>query len=138
MNLANQNLKDNLYMDNIVIKSSDSVKISLSQQSTQINIGRPQKIGMEVSSNPVTIKPQKTSSVAFEFVQKVVAGANVVRCTLEQFQSFDHLDGKTWYAVTTTSDELRYLYLGPTLIAQASQDGGTWGFAYTFPMTFGR
>ena len=122
----------------ITITSTDSVKIGLSHQTPQINVSKPQRIGMEVASQPVTLAPKKASQVAFEFVQRVVAGASVVRCTLDQFQSFDHLDGKTWYAVTTTSDELRYLYLGPTLIAQASQDGGTWGFAYTFPMTFGR
>lgn len=122
----------------ITITSTDSVKIGLSHQTPQINVSKPQRIGMEVASQPVTLAPKKASQVAFEFVQRVVAGASVVRCTLDQFQSFDHLDGKTWYAVTTTGDELRYLYLGATLIAQANQDEGTWGFAYTFPMTFGR
>ncbi len=122
----------------ITIETSNNVQIGLSQDNPAISVKKPGQIGFDVSKKEVNLSPKKSHGPAFEFVQKVVAGANVVRCTLEQFQALPSLDGKTWYAVTTTQDELRYLYLGATLIAQASQDEGTWGFAYTFPMIFGR
>ena len=122
----------------IEVKSSAAVQIGLSQETPQISIGKPQTIGIDLAVASVNLTPKASSGVAFNFVQRIMEGTSVVRCTLDEFQSLPSLDGSTWYAVTTTSDELRYLYLGPTLIAQANQDDGTWGFAYTFPMTFGR
>jgi len=122
----------------ITVHKEKKIDINVSQQSANINVGRPLNVNISLQPQSIDIKPKKSSGMAFEFVQKVVAGANVVRCTYAEFQSMTHLDGKTWYAVTTTADELRYLYLGPTLIAKASDDGGTWGFAYTFPIIFGR
>lgn len=123
---------------NITVHKEKNIDIHISQQSASINVGRPQNVNISLQPQSIDIRPRKSNGIAFEFVQKVVAGANVVRCTYAEFQSMERLDGKTWYAVTTTADELRYLYLGATLIAKASDDGGTWGFAYTFPITFGR
>lgn len=120
------------------VQTKSVIEVEIGQQSHQIDV-RPSRV-VEIEINPQTVElnvPSK-SSPAFEFVQKVIGGSNVVRCTYAEFQSMTNLDGKTWYAVTTTSDELRYLYLGNTLIAKASDDGGTWGFAYTFPIIFGR
>lgn len=122
----------------ISINSNKGVTINVAHDSPNIDIGRPVSVGIDIAPSQTTIRPKKSGSPVFEFVQKVVAGANVVRCTLAEFEAIANYDGRTWYAVTTTTDELRYLYLGGTLIAQASQDGGTWGFTYTFPMTFGR
>lgn len=122
----------------IEITKTEDVQINVSHSTPAIDIGAPRSVGIEIKPQVLNIQPQKAQGVAFNFVQRVIAGANVVRCTLAEFQAIERYDGRTWYAVTTTTDELRYLYLGNTLIAQASQDGGTWGFAYTFPMTFGR
>lgn len=122
----------------INVLSQNGVQIGLSQDNPVIKVGGARSMDIEVSSQQINITPKKSASPAFEFVQRVVAGANVVRCTFDQFNAMPSYDGKTWYAVTTTQDELRYLYLGATLIAKASDDGGTWGFAYTFPITFGR
>ena len=122
----------------IIVHTGQPVNIDITQQSPTIVVGRPRNVQMVVQPQNVEIKPTKNRDMAFQFVQNVLGGSDVVRCTLDQFQALTHLDGKTWYAVTTTSDELRYLYLGATLIAHASDDGGTWGFAYTFPMIFGR
>lgn len=122
----------------IKLIQDDSVKISVSHETPNITIGRPRSVGISLSPQTLNLKPQKNKGMAFNFVQNVVAGSNVRRLTLAEFEALTSYDGETWYAVTTTADELRYLYLGPTLIAQASQDGTTWGFAYTFPITFGR
>ena len=122
----------------IIVHTGQPVNIDITQQSPTIVVGRPRNVQMVVQPQNVEIKPTKNRGMAFEFVQNVLGGSNVVRCTLDQFHALTVLDSKTWYAVTTTQDELRYLYLGATLIAQASQDEGTWGFAYTFPMIFGR
>ena len=122
----------------ISVSSTNGVNIDIGKPEPQIHIGKTNDVGIDLSVQPITLAPKKSAGVAFEFVQRVVAGSSVVRLTYDQFQALDHLDGSTWYAVTTTQDELRYLYLGATLVAQASQEDGTWGFAYTFPMTFGR
>ena len=121
----------------IIVKKEESVRIGVSHSTPNIDIGSPRSIDITVSPQTLRIEPRKSASPVFQFVNKVVRGANVVRCTLAEFEEIGTYDGQTWYAVTTTTDELRYLYLGGTLIAQARQDG-TWGFAYTFPMTFGR
>lgn len=120
------------------VNKGNVIGIDILQQSPQIDVKPTATVEIDVQRQDVSLKVPPKGGVAFEFVQKVVAGSNVVRCTYTEFQSMAHLDGKTWYAVTTTADELRYLYLGPTLIAKASDDGGTWGFAYTFPIIFGR
>lgn len=122
----------------IGLSTQNNIQIDVSRETPNISIQTSPGFGLDVSQKTISVAPKKSHGPAFELVQKVVSGANVVRCTLEQFQALPSLDGKTWYAVTTTQDELRYLYLGATLIAQASDDGGTWGFAYTFPMIFGR
>lgn len=122
----------------VIVKKEESVRIGVSHSTPNIDIGSPRSIDITVSPQTLRIEPRKSAGPVFQFVNKVVRGANVVRCTLAEFEEIGNYDGQTWYAVTTTTDELRYLYLGGTLIAQASQDGGTWGFAYTFPMTFGR
>lgn len=63
----------------------------------------------------------------------------VKRMTYAQFNALPVKKTDTIYAVTTnTTDELRYLYLGPILIAKKADDGGSWGFPYTFPIVFGR
>ena len=121
----------------IIVHSGQDVNINVAHHNPNIELGSARSVEIVVQHQDVELKPPKSHGMAFEFVQKVLGG-NVVRCTLDQFNAITYLDGKTWYAVTTTSDELRYLYLGATLIAQASDDGGTWGFAYTFPMIFGR
>lgn len=122
----------------VTIKKSKEVEIQVAHDEPMIDVGNPRSI--EIGVNPATleIKPKKVKGLTFDFFERIIAGANVVRCTLAEFEAIQHYDGKTWYAVTTTTDELRYLYLGPTLIAQADQSGGTWGFAYTFPIIFGR
>ena len=120
------------------VNKDKAIGIDILQQSPQIDVKPTNAVEIDLQKQEVSLKVPSKSGVAFEFVQKVVAGANVVRCTYAEFQSMTNLDGKTWYAVTTTTDELRYLYLGSTLIAKASDDGGTWGFAYTFPIIFGR
>lgn len=122
----------------IVINKSPDVNIHVSRSAPIVKIGASQSINMQMTHQVVNIRPHRPASPVFQFVQRVVRGSNVVRCTLAEFQAMESYDGQTWYAVTTTTDELRYLYLGGSLIAQASQDGGTWGFAYTFPMSFGR
>ncbi len=122
----------------LTINKDASVAINIEKRLTDINIGEPRSIDISVSRPNLEIKVPNNRGLAFEFVQKVVGGTGVIRLTYDQFKALDHLDGSTWYAVTTTTDELRYLYLGASLIAQASQEDGTWGFAYTFPMTFGR
>lgn len=122
----------------IIVKKEEGVRIDVVHSMPSIDIGSPRSIDITLSPQTLRIEPRKSANPVFQFVNKVVRGANVVRCTLAEFEQIGKYDGQTWYAVTTTADELRYLYLGGTLIAQASQDGGTWGFAYTFPMTFGR
>lgn len=122
----------------ISIKQTDSVKFEVSKGSSSILVGEPKELNIGLSKEEIIISPKKSAGPAFEFVQRVVAGSSVVRCTIDQFNSITLHDGKTWYAVTTTQDELRYLYLGSTLIAKANQDSGVWGFAYSFPITFGR
>lgn len=122
----------------LVVHNKKKVEINVSQQSSSITVGNPRNVNITLRPQSVDIRPPANKGMAFEFVQNVIGGTGVVRCTYAEFQSMERLDGKTWYAVTTTADELRYLYLGPTLIAKASDDGGTWGFAYTFPIIFGR
>lgn len=122
----------------IGLSTQGNIQIEVTKETPNISVRTSRGVDIDLSSQTINVTPKKSNGPAFEFVQRVVAGASVVRCTLDEFQALTHLDGKTWYAVTTTSDELRYLYLGATLIAQASDDGGTWGFAYTFPMIFGR
>lgn len=123
----------------IIVHTGQSVNIDITQQAPTIVVGRPRNVQIVVQPQNVEIKPTKNRGMAFQFVQNVLGVSDVVRCTLDQFQALTHLDGKTWYVVTTTSDELRYLYLGSTLIiARAIDDGGTCGFPYTFPIIFGR
>lgn len=122
----------------IVVHAGKSVGIGVTSEERSVTVGRGQPVRMEIASQSVEIRAAKSRGMAFKFVQNVIGGSDVVRCTLDEFRAIQRLDGETWYAVTTTSDELRYLYLGPTLIAKAGDDGGTWGFAYTFPITFGR
>lgn len=122
----------------ITINKSEGVSVSVVRREQSFEIGSKREIDFNINPQTLSIQPQKSSGPAFEFVHKVLAGANVVRCTLAEFEAIGSYDGHTWYAVTTTTDELRYLYLGATLIAQADQSGGTWGFAYTFPIIFGR
>lgn len=122
----------------LVVHGKKNVEINVSQQSSNLKVGGARDVKITLQPQNVELKPPANKGMAFEFVQKVIGGTGVVRCTYSEFQSMERLDGKTWYAVTTTADELRYLYLGPTLIAKASDDGGTWGFAYTFPIIFGR
>ena len=120
------------------VQTKTIVDIDIKQQSHQIAVQPTRAVELDINPQSVILNVPPRKTPAFEFVQNVIGGTNVVRCTYAEFQSMTNLDKKTWYAVTTTTDELRFLYLGPTLIAKASDDGGTWGFAYTFPMIFGR
>lgn len=120
------------------VNKNKDVDIEIVQQSPQVNIRTARSVELDIHPQDVGLNIPPKRNAVFEFVQKVVAGSSVVRCTYAEFQSIANLDGKTWYAVTTTQDELRYLYLGNTLIAKAEDDGGTWGFAYSFPIIFGR
>lgn len=122
----------------ISLGTSNDVKIEISKEAPIISVGGERSVSFDVSKQEINISPKKSRAPAFEFVQRVLAGERIVRCTFDQFNAFTSLDGRTLYAVTTKQDELRYLYLGSTLIAKASDDGGTWGFAYSFPMIFGR
>lgn len=122
------------------INGGERVPLNLEASKTSLNVGSPGKIEVNISNPTLEMKMPKSERIAFEFISKFVGGgsANIIRCTLEEFDALLEKDGRTLYAVTTTTDELRQLYLGNTLIAKASDDGGSWGFAYTFPITFGR
>lgn len=74
-----------------------------------------------------------------EAIEAAAERGGVKRMTYTVFHRLTEKDKSTIYAVTTNiGDELRYLYLGDTLIAKKADGGGSQGFPYTFPIVFGR
>jgi len=123
----------------IHFKATEATRIVLNsnQINSRANPGQTIRVGVE--SPTISVKPKVVQNTAYKFAMQIISGnGNIVRLTYDEWLALTEIQSNMWYAVTTSADEVRYLYLGNTLIAKASDDGSTWGFAYSFPIVFGR
>lgn len=125
-------------MDIHFIKPS-APRISLTNTQLNNKFTQGQSIDVGFDNPSISIEPISSKGPAYKFAMSIISGSgNINRLTYDEWIALENVQGNMWYAVTTNSDELRYLYLGNTLIAKASEDGTRWGFAYSFPIIFGK
>lgn len=89
-----------------------------------INITKGSSLRIVTERNSISFKPKKKNGIDVSFgdISSGGLGNGVVRCTIAEYEALASYDSRTIYAVTTTDDKLKYIYIGSVLVKEVEDE----------------